>query len=76
MKQLICTCGEKSKPTKSLNCADKMKESGFLYVVSQEGGVLWYCPSCLEKMRNLAKQILSIAKNEYIHLPSLLNEHK
>ena len=76
-KILTCRCGRRSKEFDDCgSVSDTAQRSGFMFVASHTGGLIWLCRECYEKVHRLAKQINEIVKDEYLHFTSLLRSIK
>lgn len=69
---LICPCGVKSKETMSSSVVDKSEESGFYYVPTNDGELIWLCEKCNRKAVDLAAALLGVTRSPHTLLPVLL----
>jgi len=75
-KTIKCkNCEKDSKYTINnccINIADVYDKTDFKYIMSADGGSLFLCNECYNKVQELAKQILDIVKEEDIMIGDLL----
>ena len=70
-----CKCGyeiEYEKPKSGYSVGVVKKESGFNPILTAEGGIVWICDSCFDKVHKLAKEIFNIIDSEWVYISTLL----
>ena len=72
-----CKCGyeiEYEKTKSGYSVGDVKKESGFNPILTAEGGIVWICDSCFDKVHQLAKEIFNIIDSEWVYISTLLRK--
>ena len=73
MKILTCTCGKKSSELNGNESVGQERDkTGFGFVPTFEGEIIWLCPDCYSKAHALALEIQKIVKNEMLYFATLL----
>lgn len=71
--QVKCPCGITSKEIKKTNSVgDIVKKTGFAVVLTHVGIMIYLCPKCNKRARELAKHLLAVIGNEHLYFPNLL----
>ena len=75
-EKLLCPCGKKSKKEapSSVSVGGMRDETGFFPVFTDEGRVIWLCEDCSKSVKEYAKKIHEIIKDDYIYFAGLLKE--
>lgn len=68
-----CPCGKVSKKfTKTNSVGDIVKGSGFSSVLTHVGVMIYLCPKCYKRARELVKELLAVVGNEHLYFPGLV----
>lgn len=66
--KIICKCGKESKEfERTYTVKEDTENSGFNFVMHQDGSSNYYCDECFNKMIKLAKELIEISGNEFVY---------
>ena len=71
--RFTCKSCDKEKEIKQNTCAvgDMIKWSGYYPVFCEDGELVWYCPECWDKIKELALKLKSLLKHEFVPIDYL-----
>lgn len=72
-----CRCGytiDYELPRTGYNVGDAMKMSGFIPIFEAQGHIIWLCPTCYKKAKELTQELYDLIGAKWIYLESLLHE--
>ncbi len=69
---LTCQCGATCPAAPGSTIGDKVKDTGYMPVLTHEGRVLHLCPTCGARARELAQELLGIMKDPYFYFGGAL----
>lgn len=74
--ELKCHCGKSAtfeNPMKgAFNVGEAVNQTGFLYVILNDGDSTWLCPTCATKAKQLAKELLEVVGTDQFYFRSFL----